>query len=210
MTTITTEIIEQYAEGDWPDNFHEGIKQMARMLLAGMEQEPFATAHRLVSKHNGQVHNWVLTLGKIDASEGDIFRVEVKHLYAAPPPAPIVMKDHQIRELVNELRDLAIEYHCTQQLREHIARAIRTALLQGGTLIDEDTTKQTWINCSEQMPEDDSVVLVADERGIVWCAEVQGGEIYPDEFPGVRGFGCAEAICWMPLPAAPKQEVNRE
>jgi hypothetical protein len=37
------------------------------------------------------------------------------------------MKDHQIRELVNELRDIAVEYHGTQQLRERIARTVRAA-----------------------------------------------------------------------------------
>lgn len=41
------------------------------------------------------------------------------------------MKDHQFRELVNELRDIAVEYHGTQQLRERIARTIRAAMLQG-------------------------------------------------------------------------------
>lgn len=48
-------------------------------------------------------------------------------LYTAPP-APVAMKDHQIRELVNVLRDIAVEYHATQQLREHIARAVRAAM----------------------------------------------------------------------------------
>lgn len=38
------------------------------------------------------------------------------------------MKENQIRELVNELRDIAIEYHGTQQLRERIARTVRSAL----------------------------------------------------------------------------------
>ncbi|CAH3982442.1 hypothetical protein VBJ73_19735 [Enterobacter hormaechei] len=51
-------------------------------------------------------------------------------LYPAPP-APVGMKDHQIRELVNELRDIAFKYHGSQQLREHIARTIRAAMLQG-------------------------------------------------------------------------------
>ncbi|EHA0313735.1 DUF551 domain-containing protein [Salmonella enterica] len=37
------------------------------------------------------------------------------------------MKENQIRELVNELRDIAIEYHGTQQLRERIARTVRAA-----------------------------------------------------------------------------------
>ncbi|ENT6821679.1 hypothetical protein ACFF1C_002105 [Enterobacter roggenkampii] len=52
-------------------------------------------------------------------------------LYTAPP-APVSMKDHQIRELVNELRDIAVEYHGTQQLRERIARTVRAAMLQRG------------------------------------------------------------------------------
>lgn len=34
------------------------------------------------------------------------------------------LKEHQIRELVNELRDIAVAYHGTQQLREKIARAV--------------------------------------------------------------------------------------
>ncbi|EBQ4103307.1 TPA: hypothetical protein ACS921_000802 [Salmonella enterica subsp. enterica serovar Javiana] len=42
------------------------------------------------------------------------------------------MKDNQIRELVNELRDIAIEYHGTQQLRERIARTVRAAIIQAG------------------------------------------------------------------------------
>lgn len=37
------------------------------------------------------------------------------------------MKENQIRKLVNELRDIAIEYHGTQQLCERIARTVRAA-----------------------------------------------------------------------------------
>ncbi|MEN4502704.1 MULTISPECIES: hypothetical protein [Enterobacter cloacae complex] len=51
-------------------------------------------------------------------------------LFAAPP-APVAMKDHQIRDLVNELRDIAVEYYGTQQLRERIAKTVRAAMLQG-------------------------------------------------------------------------------
>ncbi|HFI8181767.1 TPA: DUF551 domain-containing protein [Escherichia coli] len=46
-------------------------------------------------------------------------------------PVPVSMKDHQIRELVNELRDIAVEYHGTQQLRERIARTVRASMFQG-------------------------------------------------------------------------------
>ncbi|VUS98043.1 hypothetical protein SB6413_00915 [Klebsiella pasteurii] len=40
------------------------------------------------------------------------------------------MKDHEIRELVNQLRDVAIKYHGSGQLREQIARTVRAAMLQ--------------------------------------------------------------------------------
>jgi len=55
----------------------------------------------------------------------------------------------------------------------------------------------------ETMPKDGSVVLVSDERGIIWCAEVDDGEIYPDEFPNRTDRGCYEATHWMLLPDAP-------
>ncbi len=42
------------------------------------------------------------------------------------------MKDHEIRELVNQLRDIAIKYHGTGQLRERIAHVVRVTMLQAG------------------------------------------------------------------------------
>ena len=42
------------------------------------------------------------------------------------------MKDHEIRELVNQLRDIAIEYHGAGQLREKIARVVCAHMLQAG------------------------------------------------------------------------------
>ncbi len=36
----------------------------------------------------------------------------------------IRLKDHEIREAINQLRDIAIEFHETQQLRERIAHVV--------------------------------------------------------------------------------------
>lgn len=58
------------------------------------------------------------------------------------------MKDHEIRELVNQLRDVAIKYHGSGQLREQIARTVRAAILQAGTLIGEGT-KLPPLKCLE-------------------------------------------------------------
>ena len=62
-----------------------------------------------------------------------------------------------------------------------------------------------WIKCSEQMPEDGDAVLVCQEGGVIFCAEVESGCFYPDEFPNVPKEG-REITHWMSLPAAPQQE----
>jgi hypothetical protein len=52
---------------------------------------------------------------------------EVAARKAAPQPeaAPAVWKDHDTAKLVNDLRDVAIQYHGSQQLRERIAYLVR-------------------------------------------------------------------------------------
>lgn len=60
-----------------------------------------------------------------------------------------------------------------------------------------------WISRDERMPKDGDVVLVFQEGGIIFCAEVDDGEFYPDEFPRVPTQG-REITHWMPLPAAPE------
>lgn len=62
---------------------------------------------------------------ELRAEMGELIRTA----YAAAPTPPAqaadsALKDHQIAALVNELRDIAIQYHSTQQLRERIARAV--------------------------------------------------------------------------------------
>jgi hypothetical protein len=54
------------------------------------------------------------------------------------------MKDHEIAKLVNDLRDIAIEFHATQQLRERIAQVVRDALSK-----PESAEPVAWLRESE-------------------------------------------------------------
>ncbi|HDR2590595.1 TPA: hypothetical protein QCI16_004478 [Enterobacter ludwigii] len=65
------------------------------------------------------------------ADVASIIREVQAYRKAADKPASIALKDHQIRELVNELRDIAEVYHANPQLRERIAHVIRAALPNG-------------------------------------------------------------------------------
>lgn len=104
---------------------------LARMALAAMASEhkrnpvlAYADSYRDMAKQGVEsVPIWsVIT---------DLER-NIAPLYRHAQPAPASMGDHQIRELVNELRDISIECHGTQQLRERIARTVRAAMLNGG------------------------------------------------------------------------------
>ncbi|QDL31150.1 DUF551 domain-containing protein [Serratia liquefaciens] len=87
--------------------------------------------------------------------------------------------------------------------REEIERLLTLPVSQGYKLNPPDTP-DGWISCEDRMPEDGEVVLVIQEGGIIYCAEVEGGVLYPDEFPRVPTQG-KEITHWMPLPAAPTQ-----
>lgn len=149
-------------------------------------------------------------------------------LYAAPP-ALEPMKDHQIRELVNELRDIAAEYHGTQQLRERIARTVRTAMLQGAENAESRYTIQTapaldsspknaesrcsnspviadgWVACSERMPDPDSKFRICVYTPTPH-EDVRFRFVPASLFKSV----CRDATHWkyMLPPAAPQQEVK--
>ncbi|MDB7221267.1 hypothetical protein ABHB64_11940 [Escherichia coli] len=120
------------------------IFKLALAALAGMEAEPVAwtDADELRNAMNAG-SGYLFAIGG-DANKFADPRRQMM-LYTAPL-APVAMKDHQIREMVNELRDIAVEYHGTQQLRERIARTVRAAMLQGkagGTLTNEGTIPAT-------------------------------------------------------------------
>ncbi|MDS1916093.1 hypothetical protein QSI79_22655 [Enterobacter asburiae] len=120
----------------------EIVTVMARQLLASMEHEPVAWRYR---HHNGLApSNWRFVEGEGECNMAPNYQRQP--LYVAPP-APAAMKDHQIRELVNELRDIAVEYHSTQQLRERIAKTVRAAMLQGKAepVSQRDELQEGWV-----------------------------------------------------------------
>ncbi|GJL40686.1 MULTISPECIES: hypothetical protein [Enterobacter cloacae complex] len=120
MSTISKERLEQLASGNaWVCVQDDEATELARIALASLEAEPAGCD---ACGGNGSVD--------IDHGEMGIEHIECPKCYTAPP-APRVMQDHQIRELVNELRDIAVEYHGTQQLRERIARTVRAAMQEG-------------------------------------------------------------------------------
>ncbi|EAB5928985.1 DUF551 domain-containing protein [Salmonella enterica subsp. enterica serovar Newport] len=116
------------------------------------------------------------------------------------------MKENQIRELVNELRDIAIEYHGTQQLRERIARTVRAAIIQAG---NSPVIPDRWISCSEQMPENGQECLVQTSSGWRYVSFYDAhSRLFYDSPKGDIEY--ILVTHWMPMPEPPKPETNNE
>ncbi|MGY5368783.1 hypothetical protein ACXGQP_15735 [Enterobacter oligotrophicus] len=150
MSTITRERLEEIAE----DGFlkHGESKELARIALASLEAEPVSfddLRDAVAEVSGGPAMEWSDIYKGHQAVPFINFNslARIVDKFRTAPPAPVSMKDHQIRELVNELRDIAVEYHGTQQLRERIARTIRAAMIQGA-----DQPQSTQQNIPENIP----------------------------------------------------------
>ena len=185
MSKITRERAAKIAAGGGY-NFDE-VEELARIALASLEAEPVAWAHRLINKRNGVVHPWVYGSAEACPSEGDIFNIEVMPLYTAPP-APVSVP--AAMEIDDDF-DSAFEHGKAVGWN-----AYRAAMLQA-------EPAQEWIPCSERMPEQFKAILVFNEYGEVWSGA----------YDRYWNFYCDNELVecvthWMPLPAAPQQEVK--
>lgn len=55
---------------------------------------------------------------------GEAYRIGYKRGHDKTPAVAYAIKDHEIAQAVNELRDIAVQYHGAEQLRERIAQVI--------------------------------------------------------------------------------------
>lgn len=141
-------------------------------------------------------------------------------LYAAPP-APVVpaeirnrFRSEGLAELLKDVRDyapltagqwetLTKNWHQTFVGLSGEGDACRAAMLQGA----EPT--QEWIPCSERMPEAGQKVLAYRPDAPESDDPLVRMATYVGRSPHGHGFDCyCKPSHWMPLPAAPQQEVK--
>lgn len=109
-------------DNSWVKCTHGEVQELARMALAAMDSEPVAvvepsdyvTAAQLVGE--GPARKAVHELYEGALRIGD-------KLYRHAQQ-PVVIKGHQVRELVDSIHDIAVEHHDSQQLRRYIHNAV--------------------------------------------------------------------------------------
>lgn len=220
MTTITKErllTIKQWRETYGPGSNvvlpAEEAEELARIALASLEAEPVA----YIFKHPAGKLFWALT------DESNKEQSDVIPVYAAPP-VPVVPEE---KPMPNPLKMYAVDaVAAIAEVRGW--NSCRAAMLHGAEPVSQTyklnelsgnspVTPDGWISCSERMPDRNCLYLC-------WGTYFEGDE--PDYIPayffvhktnGWTEWQPVEDDCnpreviithWMPLPAAPKQEVK--
>ncbi len=230
MSTISNERLEKMAAGGG-FNFNEVEAISSELLALRKDRErvvPAAWAHRLVNKHSGVIHPWVYGSAEKSPSEGDVFRIEVMPLYAAPQPVAVPDAATAIRACLDEFPESVhdIVEECAA-IAENASRAamIKSAMqscekcgLTGihacmGSM-ETDTTSQQfeslagkavggWIPCSERMPDFYYSCLAADEHGDMVIGRPSNLEVSDRKSFCLSNGELFFATHWQPLPEPP-------
>lgn len=195
MTTITKDrllTIKQWRETYGPGSNvvlpAEEAEELARIALASLEAEPVA----YIFKHPAGKLFWALT------DESNKEQPDVIPVYA-DSPAPVVPDEIDVNDVPR-----AVTYFKTH--RDCYAdgwNACRAAMLQS----QDSGIKDSWISCSERMPDDGQHVIILCDGAFVLYAQYRDGEFFDivrngDEFFETQSRNVTD---WMPLPEPPKE-----
>ncbi|CZU88643.1 Protein of uncharacterised function (DUF551) [Enterobacter hormaechei] len=170
------------------------LNELARIALASLTAEPvlYAAEETLAYANMGELHLTCLSEPMGDA---------VIPLYAAPP-APVSVP--AAMEMDDDF-DSAFEHGKAVGWN-----AYRAAMLQSfgnSEQLNSPVIPDGWVACSERMPEEGQEVIIMDaERGEVISGMIYQRGSFVDCFE--EYFEVKNPPYWMPLPAAPQQEVK--
>ncbi|AXT75907.1 DUF551 domain-containing protein [Escherichia coli] len=211
MSTITKERIELFIKSPLENGLTRGEQmELARIALASLEAEPVA----YIFKHPAGKLFWALT----DESNKD--QSDVIPVYAAPPvpvvPAALPENDDEDGHDIDYLEPSEV-YSLGRTAGWNACRA---AMLHGAEPVSQTyklnelsgnspVTPDSWISCSERMPDTKTAVLVAkefDRKGdwrMKWATYIPG---HPDANDGWIIPGASwKPSHWMPLPEPPQE-----
>lgn len=194
MTTITKErllTIKQWRETYGPGSNvvlpAEEAEELARIALASLETKPIGAFHIAEQQVDGTSD--YLKDGEWPIDNGII------EVYAAPP-IPVVPEE---KPMPNPLKMYAVDaVAAIAEVRGW--NACRAAMLQS----QDSGIKDSWISCSERMPNDAQWCVVNTKYGYYVQCWSEGQGWLGDDI----SIPECDVINWMPLPEPP-QEVNR-
>ncbi|WP_347004187.1 DUF551 domain-containing protein [Enterobacter roggenkampii] len=186
------------------------LNELARIALASLEAEPAIHRWRRVTSEPYGPYPW--HYGDFIGFSKPVDGIEDEYFYSAPP-APISVPDEDLLHMAASAIDdlLSNKDRSGAGVWADIpAKLRRAAMLQGAEHV------KGWIPCSERMPQKNERVIIFINFNSdtvppsIHDAQFTGstfrrGNATVNVFPLEDGYGVTH---WMPLPAAPQQEVK--
>lgn len=215
MTTITKErllTIKQWRETYGPGSNvvlpAEEAEELARIALTSLEAEPVA----YIFKHPAGKLFWALT----DESNKD--QSDVIPVYAAPPvpvvPAALPENDDEDGHDIDYLEPSEVYslgrtagWNACRAAMLHSAEPVSQAYKLNQLSGNSPVTPDSWISCSDRMPEDTKMLLAFSQGEIV--AAYWNWVVNPIDYKKYRAFTYLsgnildDVTHWMPLPEPP-------
>ncbi len=210
MSAITKERIELFIKNPLDNGLTRGEQmELARIALASLEAEPVAwkttftqighecNTYTVTHFDKAEAGRWV----HIHNITGE-FRAEVVPLYTAPPVSIVQLPFEQWLEQQRE----KIEVDCGCVSTETLMHWMRVAYEAGNSPVTPDS----WISCSERMPEDTKMLLAFSQGKIVaaywnWVMNPIDYKKYR-AFTYLSGYILDDVTHWMPLPEPPQHD----
>ncbi|HGK4754024.1 TPA: DUF551 domain-containing protein [Enterobacter cloacae] len=209
MSTITKERVAEiiHAAGLEPCDYEEvfgsiktgEIVAMARIALASLEAEPVG---EVSEQRDGLVMDGTVDLGgasthRIIKGASKMKRLPLGTKFYTAPPAPVSVPDAM--EMDDDF-DSAFEHGKAVGWN-----ACRAAMLQSfgnSEQLNSPVIADGWVACSERLPETDG------NYWGWWSESKRQGPVWFIKSELQAQFQSSEITHWMPLPAAPQQEVK--
>ncbi|MCK7131614.1 DUF551 domain-containing protein [Enterobacter roggenkampii] len=215
MSTITKEFTkEQLQQIIETDHVQCGeASALARIALASLEAEAYGYVHKAAYEQAGSCGL---------SSDHEAYRDSPTHIAVyTVPPAPVSVPDEDLLHMAASAIDdlLSNKDRSGAGVWADIPAKLRRAAMLQGADGNSPVIPDGWVACSERMPDDDDFVYIwprpdfgvelhvgqyceCHPKGDGWYAQV-----YEQNY-GIEW--CPITVThWMPLPAAPQQEVTQ-
>ena len=183
----------------------KAVAELAILALAGLDSEPVAyIGERMLDS----MTDGARSCGRVWRSDTDELSGESRIPLYTAPPAPVAVPDDVLKKLLPDVEksDFWFEHDGKiffegVKFNNAVFDACRAAMLNAGPVTG-------WIKCSDRMPDETQPVITVAEGGVVQRTVYQFCDgVWVDWYEQYDEVKVDAFTHWMPLPAAPEQEV---
>ncbi|MCK6885120.1 DUF551 domain-containing protein [Enterobacter roggenkampii] len=195
--------------------------ELARIALASLEAEPVG---EVSEQRDGLVMDGMVDLGgasthRIIKGASKMKRLPLGTKFYTAPPAPVALTSgySDFEEIWSSSTHPLTQDDEMKDFAWDIWNACRAAMLQSfgnSEQLNSPVIQDGWVACSERMPDKGQNVLISVNfdspliEPLICSARYTGSTFRRGDVTVKPGEGVEEVTHWMPLPAAPQQEVK--